>query len=1349
MIKTKFEKRSSSMKNDSVKTFRRPALTHIMNNHFFRISRACFLFAVIGAAQIAVADVETWIGNPGSTSTTNWSDTANWSGTSQNPNDNIVNFGTSFVVAQGVVNNVVDTSTNCAAIVYTNTAGYNNTLIQPGQTLKIDGNSSGAALTATPGGQVQITNTISGATGTLLITGPAACGVYVATTNSSAGSVPVTLDMSGLGTFIISNTSAATAVTVGGGQNRSDGVLFLAMTNYISLNTNGTGNSSALTVGDNTSNNGSSPGGVLNLGVTNQIFADNIGIGLSKQTVASMRFNPAFTNGGANPVVYIRGFSGTPVKKWAIGDGLNQSGTSVGGTGTVDFRSGTVNAVVSAMVLGRPSPTSTTAPTSTGTLSFNAGSISVVNLTNAMMTIAGGTTNQSAKGTINISDTAKLSAANVVMAIYLGGSGTSVAALNVNNGTLALGTVTVGTGSSSINLTNGTLIITNIAGSPAAPLSTLSLSGGALHLSVNGNSIVSNIVATAVTTSGTTAITIDSITNYPGSGTYTFPLISYTGTDPFPGLGTPGLPPGFSGSMSDDAGKVDLVITSGPNTLAPVVANMTWTGAGSDNNWSTGANWGGTNLNPGDTLFFDGTTRLANNNDTPAGTLYSNITFQSTAGAFVLGGNAVTLATGSGTVANNSANIEQVNLGLDYTGNITLAGGSSAGTALIIGNGLTNTAANSVATITLGGVGTLTNLFGTTANNNTNTIATAASTANWTIVDNPLSSPVVVSNLGFNILGGGTLNFGNAGSAPVLSSLIGGQGSDNGLGDSGTAATLNMVNGTFTIGRRLNTQNGNINVSGGTLNVWNQLQMDNSSSGNVSAVTVSGGTLNVWNSTGTSTSGTLFLASRGQGMLNLSGSGLVQCSTLDISRVAVAGTRGTLNLDGGTLAVNTIATASQNNVGTNGAETATLNFNGGTLKVRSASSANYFQQNGTGGNVASNVLINLIVKTGGAVFDSNGQTISNLLVLQHDSTLGGTPDGGLTKIGNGTVALAAANTYSGNTKINAGVLALVASGSIASSPAITIAGGGTFDVSALSSTFTLGGSQTLSNSSSAAVLDGNANTGSGTVALTYAAGTPSLNVTNGTLTLASGTTFNINNTGATLASGATPYKLISKSATGNAGAVAGLPASFSIGGSGYAGGAMTFLQISNAELLLIVDKAPVIANIVTNGAVIGSSWKIAKVDLATAAGWSDPDGDTVTLSDVSATSFNGTNMSTDATYIYYNGAVTGEDHFTYTVTDGYLTTTGTVYLEAIPATLPPVKNPTFDVNGHPTFSGTGIPGYVLGVEYATDINGPWANAGSATVDNNSNWTFTDNAQTNPGNIFYRIYYPYNPSNPPQ
>lgn len=96
--------------------------------------------------------------------------------------------------------------------------------------------------------------------------------------------------------------------------------------------------------------------------------------------------------------------------------------------------------------------------------------------------------------------------------------------------------------------------------------------------------------------------------------------------------------------------------------LTPLIASCataatyTWDGGGSDDNWSTGANWVGDPTSPtpfvsGDTVIFDGTTRLSPNNNITGLTLGSNsITFAAGAGSFNIGGSGLTLgsATGSG-----------------------------------------------------------------------------------------------------------------------------------------------------------------------------------------------------------------------------------------------------------------------------------------------------------------------------------------------------------------------------------------------------------------------------------------------------------------------------------------------------------------------------------------------------------------------------------------------------------------------------------------------------------------------------------------------------------------------------
>lgn len=187
----------------------------------------------------------------------------------------------------------------------------------------------------------------------------------------------------------------------------------------------------------------------------------------------------------------------------------------------------------------------------------------------------------------------------------------------------------------------------------------------------------------------------------------------------------------------------------------------------------------------------------------------------------------------------------------------------------------------------------------------------------------------------------------------------------------------------------------------------------------------------------------------------------------------------------------------------------------------------------------------------GAISDNPSGTVTNKAAIL--------------KSNSGKWTLSGTNIYTGNTTISAGTLALVGNGSIAKTPNITIAGGATLDVSGLSSPFILSSTQTLNNSSAMAMIKGNVSTGTGTLALNFASGTPALVVTNGVLTLSSSTVFQINNSGSQLAVGS--YTLISPSSGGVvAGAV--MTNTVSVGGSGVA--APATLAMANGQLNLVV-----------------------------------------------------------------------------------------------------------------------------------------------------------------------------------
>ena len=105
---------------------------------------------------------------------------------------------------------------------------------------------------------------------------------------------------------------------------------------------------------------------------------------------------------------------------------------------------------------------------------------------------------------------------------------------------------------------------------------------------------------------------------------------------------------------------------------------ITWDGGANNfDNWSGSGNGGHEGnknwvLNnapvASDPLIFAGTTRLTPNNNTTADTSYAGITFDNTAGTFVLGGNRITLG---GDVINNDADLQTINMSLLLSGTRT------------------------------------------------------------------------------------------------------------------------------------------------------------------------------------------------------------------------------------------------------------------------------------------------------------------------------------------------------------------------------------------------------------------------------------------------------------------------------------------------------------------------------------------------------------------------------------------------------------------------------------------------------------------------------------------------------
>jgi autotransporter-associated beta strand protein len=130
---------------------------------------------------------------------------------------------------------------------------------------------------------------------------------------------------------------------------------------------------------------------------------------------------------------------------------------------------------------------------------------------------------------------------------------------------------------------------------------------------------------------------------------------------------------------------------------------------------------------------------------------------------------------------------------------------------------------------------------------------------------------------------------------------------------------------------------------------------------------------------------------------------------LDLNYAGGASSSCTYNLNAGTLTVPQIIASSPNGI-------RNFNFNGGTLKA-AGNNATF---------LASGVATAANVRNGGAIVDDVGFNVTIAQPLLHSTISGDSAiDGGLTKLGTGTLTLTGANTYNGNTTVKAGTLELV------------------------------------------------------------------------------------------------------------------------------------------------------------------------------------------------------------------------------------------------------------------------------------------------------------------------------------
>lgn len=592
---------------------------------------------VLTGGPVSTRPYVTWSGADLPNLHTNWSDSFNWQTPGEPiPSDNVIFAnggavsGTPFssigngiggITAPANINNLMDTSFTIGTLTYTNPGTFQNTLMANGTVLDVMSNGSLTIGSGSADFGAGLTNiaTIAGATGTLNVNNTNGT-MYVGMGDANSSTEQAILDMSGLGTF---NSSVA-RVLIGVGSSsegislaRESGVVYLAQTNVI-VATEGVGgtessdegtNDLSIDVGDDDGDAGAA--NFLYLGRTNAIYAGAIGVGEQK-AIGTMEFNPNFTSADIVPSAYFRGTNGGSVGVLSIGDGIGNSGTA-NCKGVCDFTTasggseGHVDALVGTLYVGRAANNASSSGQAVGILNFDNGIINAgtayVGYQPASGTKSGiGTINVGTNSTLGVSGTLSVSG-TLNLGLTTGGAGalTNVGTLNINGGAAEINKIVCGTGggTNTISLNGGMLSITTTAGTTGAGLYALNLVGGILQLDVNGSAGVTNIVATNITTSGTTTLQIGSLSGVSTGVTY--PLISYTGTDPYSSLSLV-LPNGYAGNLVDNSGVVGLQLTTIPPSQPPSFSSISVSG--------TTLTLSGTNGVPGNSFVLLETTNL-------------------------------------------------------------------------------------------------------------------------------------------------------------------------------------------------------------------------------------------------------------------------------------------------------------------------------------------------------------------------------------------------------------------------------------------------------------------------------------------------------------------------------------------------------------------------------------------------------------------------------------------------------------------------------------------------------------------------------------------------------------------
>jgi autotransporter-associated beta strand protein len=505
---------------------------------------------------------------------------------------------------------------------------------------------------------------------------------------------------------------------------------------------------------------------------------------------------------------------------------------------------------------------------------------------------------------------------------------------------------------------------------------------------------------------------------------------------------------------------------------------------------------------------------------------------------------------GTGTMSLTNAN---------YTGNTTL---DSYGTLTILGGSIGS--ASSTITLGNGNGGPTLNISGT-----------AMATANQ--VNNGI--PGGSTGCSINIIGSASAAFNNV--------QLGGGGDTSGpltINTTGSVSLGNLIDYKDIQAAGPSTTSGLI-IDNGTVTATSIIIQDTTSGADMN---INGGSLTIGNS---SSSGAFEIGNgnspRG-GWLTMTNGTLTYLGTDGLLMMLNSGSAGAAAISGGTVTLTGITLDYAQVTGA----TNTLTVSGGTLYIGSVGIVDpdpspipnaILLGPGTVGAIANWESSAPMTLTNTATFQA-ADASGNAWNIELDGVLTG--NGNLVKIGNGILLLTNAETYTGETAINAGTLNMT--GSLASTN-IIVGGGATFNVTGLpSSTLILASGQTLTGGGPAAGnVNGSLNIGSGNFAVNYTNGTSALNIS-GALTVNSNTV-TVSVLGTPLGVGT--YTLANYNTSGSSGSFNTTPI---ITGAKLAAGTAGVITNGGGKVQLIVSQSinpnPPVILYSLNGTSLTLSW---------------------------------------------------------------------------------------------------------------------------------------------------------------